>query len=455
MSFRVSSTLMQSALQQKISDAIDARRDAIVETGEAIMDTPELGFKEHRTADRVKRAFDELGLPHEDNLAITGVKAVLRGSRPGPTVAVMGELDALCLPNHPRADAETGAAHACGHNAQVAGMLGAAMGLVDAQVAGRLAGNIVFFAVPAEEYVEIDYRLGLVREGRTAFLTGKQELIRLGHFDDVDMAMMIHSTSPSVDEGTMGLAPSSNGFLAKSVRFLGRASHAGALPERGVNALNAAQLAISAVHAQRETFRDEDCVRVHPIITKGGDLVNIVPDDVCLETYVRARTTEAMLDAAGKFDRAMRGAAMAIGCRVEIETVPGNLPLRNDPQLADVFRESAGSVLDPKGYRDQPHMGGSTDAGDLSHLMPLLHPMMTGGCGAHHQLDWGIEDADLGYVAPAKTLALMAFDLLDDGAKKAKQVISAYTPALSKDAYLRQQADIFNTESFDGAPCEE
>ena len=129
---------------------------------------------------------------------------------------------------------------------------------------------MVFFGVPAEEFVEIDYRAKLVKDGQTSFLTGKQELIKLGHFDDVDMAVMIHSTSPDVNDGRMGISPSSNGFLAKTIRFLGKASHAGGLPERGVNALYAAQLALSAINAQRETFRDEDCVRVHPIITKAA-----------------------------------------------------------------------------------------------------------------------------------------------------------------------------------------
>jgi metal-dependent amidase/aminoacylase/carboxypeptidase family protein len=248
----------------------------------------------------------------------------------------------------------------------------------------------------------------------------------------------------------MGLAPSSNGFLAKNIRFLGKASHAGGSPERGVNALNAAQLALSAINAQRETFRDEDCVRVHPIITKGGDLVNIVPAEVCLETYVRARTPEAILDAAGKVDRALRGAAIAMGCRVEIETVPGNLPLRNDPLLAEIFRNRAGEVLGEEGYRDYAHSGGSTDAGDLSQLIPVLHPMMTGGSGAHHQTDWCIANFDAGYVSPAKTLALMALDLLLDDAQKAREVLSNYVPAMTKDEYLSRQKSIFREECFDG-----
>ena len=351
--------------------------------GETIMDAPELGFKEHQTADLVKSCFRRLSLPYDDSLAITGVRAVLNGSAPGPTIALMGELDALLVPDHPRACARTGAAHACGHNAQIAGMLGAAAGLVDSGVARELAGRIVFLAVPAEEYVEIEYRLGLVRRGLTRFLTGKQELIRLGIFDDIDMAEMIHTTGPDVHEGAAGLSPSSNGFIAKNIRFIGRAAHAGMAPERGINALNAAQLALNAIHAQRETFRDEACVRVHPIITKGGDLVNVVPSDVRMETYVRAKTPDALLN-----------------------------------------------------------------AGDLSQLIPVLHPMMTGACGSHHQTDWDIADKESGYVNPSRSMAMMAVALLSQDARRARHVLDNFTPGMSKAEYLDRQKSVFRTAVF-------
>ena len=113
----------------------------------------------------------------------------------GPTFALLGELDALVVAGHPVADPQTGAAHACGHNAQMAGLLGAAMGLLDARAFEHLAGRVVFFAVPAEEYGDVEWRVQQARAGRLEFLGGKPELLRLGHFDDVDLAMMIHTTS--------------------------------------------------------------------------------------------------------------------------------------------------------------------------------------------------------------------------------------------------------------------
>jgi amidohydrolase len=438
-------------LKRAVCEAIDRRSERIVGLGEAIMDQPELGFKEQQTARRVSEVFGELELEHQRELALTGVKARLKGKRKGPTLALMGELDALIVPDHPRADPATGAAHACGHNAQIAGLMGAAYGLAEAGITDELAGEIAFFAVPAEEYVEIEYRLQLVKEGKTTFLGGKSELVELGHFDDIDMAVMIHSSSPDHAEGSMGIASSSNGFLAKNVRFIGQAAHAGAAPEKGVNALNAATLGLSAINAQRETFRDQDCVRVHPIITKGGDLVNIIPAEVRMETYVRARTNAAIHDASHKVDRALKGAALALGCAVEIETVPGYLPLRNDPDLGRLFKENAGRIFGADQYRDYPHGGGSTDAGDLSQIMPVLHPAMTGASGTIHGPDWTIADYAAGYLAPAKTLAMMAIDLLYDDAAVARGIIETSKPNMSKEEYLAQQKSIFNRELFDGA----
>jgi len=216
-----------------------------------------------------------------------------------------------------------------------------------------------------------------------------------------------------------------------------------------VDALYAAQLALSVINAQRETFQDDDCVRVHSIITKGGDLVNIIPADVTMETYVRAKTADAILNAATKVDRSLRGAGIAMGCELEIETVPGNMPLRNDPVLADVFQANAESLFGAGSFREYGHGGGSTDAGDLSQFMPVLHPMMTGAAGTHHQTDWRIADPAAGYVAPAKTLAMMAVDLLTEDAAKAREVIDRFEPAMSRDEYLERQQSVFRIDVFD------
>ena len=185
--------LTKENLKQAICEAVDGRQAEIEKIGDQILKNPELGFKEFKTSRLVADVMESFDIPHETELAITGVKGVIRGKKPGPTVALMGELDSLLVSDHLHADPETGAAHACGHNAQIAGLMGAMMGLVDAGAMDELCGNIVIFAVPAEEYVEIEYRLNLKREGKLSFLGGKPELIQKGHFDEVDLAAMVHT----------------------------------------------------------------------------------------------------------------------------------------------------------------------------------------------------------------------------------------------------------------------
>ena len=283
-----------------------------------------MGYKEHKTAALVKAELEKLGIEPECSLAVTGVKGRMAGASSGVTVAVMGELDAVTCATNPDANPETGAAHACGHNAQIAAMLGAAMGL--SAVREYLDGDVCFFAVPAEEFVELSEREALVNEGKIKYLGGKQELIRLGEFDDVDMAMMVHAHGND-GEPMVAVDGGSLGFVAKTIEFYGKATH-GSTPYEGINALNAATLALACINAQRETFRDEDKVRIHPIITNGGELVNVVPANATIETYVRGASFEAIKDASMKVDRAVTGAAYAVGAKSEVKNFKGYLPLK-------------------------------------------------------------------------------------------------------------------------------
>ena len=167
----------KTEMKQKICVAIDASRADIEAYADSVFNEPELGFKEVKTAAKLAAQFDKLGISYETGLAITGIKARLKGGKPGPTVAILGELDAIGSPEHPHADPQTGAAHACGHHLQQSAMLSAAYGLAKSGVMKELAGDVVFFGVPAEEYVELAYRKKLIAEGKLHFLHGKGELI--------------------------------------------------------------------------------------------------------------------------------------------------------------------------------------------------------------------------------------------------------------------------------------
>ena len=430
---------------------MESHRDDIVEVGETIMRNPELGFKEFETAALVQRKFDEFELDYRAGLARTGVKARIDTGRPGPTLALIGELDALTVAGHPQENPETHAAHACGHNAQIAGLIGAAATLSDPAILRDLSGSIVLFAVPAEEYVEVEYRHGLVQDGELEFLGGKPELIARGEFDDVDLAMMIHTHSRPDENGMAAVTASNNGCVVKQIRYLGKAAHAGGAPHLGINALYAAHIGLAAINAVRETFRDDDAIRVHPIITRGGDLVNVIPADVTLETYVRGKTTDAIDAAAVKVDRALKAGALALGAEVEIITLPGYLPLVNDGDLAELFMANQRVVHGEPQVRRQEHRTGSTDMGDVSHIMPALHPSMAGAVGSNHAVDWAIADPQMAYLEPAKALAWMAADLLGNGAQEARRVLDNFQPRMSKSEYLEYQRGLNQVERYSGA----
>ena len=435
-------TVDRAALKRRVCAEIDRRRDDIFAIGDDIWRHPELGFKEHRTAGVAAEALRSLGLKPKEGIAITGVKAVASGAKPGPGVAVLGELDALGVPDHPECDPTTGAVHACGHNAQIAGMVGVAMGIVGSGVLEALAGRVVFIAVPAEEYVEVEYRNTLRQQGKLEFLGGKPEFIRLGEMDDVDIAMMTHLSSDPSD-GKVGVPVSSNGCIAKQIQYVGRAAHAGGAPHRGINALAAANIALAAINAQRETFRDEDCIRVHPIITRGGDIVNVIPADVRLETYVRGKTVEAIQEADRKVERALRAGAIALGAVAKVTTLPGYLPQVNDSNLADLIGANADALHGPGSYRRVGHRGGSTDMGDVEHIMPAVHPHHFGGGGTGHGRDYHIADREAAYLGPAKMMAMTVVDLLCDDAATGKDVIAKHKPLMTKEQYLAFMRSLF------------
>jgi amidohydrolase len=443
--------MTRAELKRRVDAAIDRRADEIIGLGEQIRRQPELGFKEVKTAKLVEERFGRLGLRPRTGLAFTGVRADVAGQRgPGPTFALIGELDALVVTGHPEADAATGAAHACGHNAQVAGLVGAAMGLHDAGAFAHLHGRVAFFAVPAEEGGDLEWRRAQREAGALELFGGKSELIRLGHFDDVDLAMMIHTTS-NPEDGKACVPLSNNGRVGKLARFVGRASHAGGAPHLGVNALYAAQIALAGINAVRETFRDDDSIRVHPILTHGGSQVNVIPGEARLETYVRGRALDAVLDANARVDRALRAGALALGATVEIDTLPGYLPLDCDRTMARVFKDNATALVGESGYKDAGHRAGSTDMGDLSQIMPVLHPYMGGARGTGHAADYAIVDKPLAYVTPAKALAAMVVDLLGDGAAGAREVLASARPRLTREAYLEVQRGLARREIYDGA----
>ena len=418
--------------------AIDARRDDILAFADSVAAEPELGFKEYKTAEKFASLLRGLGREPRTGVANTGVIDVFKGAKSELRVAVMGELDAILVADHPDADPMTGAVHACGHNAQLSAVAAIACALHDTGLMDELDGDVVLMGVPAEENVEITYRNKLREEGKLWFLSGKQEFIRLGEFDDIDVSVMQHSAvaAPGFKAGASSVC---NGFTVKLIHYKGKAAHAGAAPFEGVNALNAAMLGLMAVHAQRETFRDEDHIRVHPIITKGGDIVNIVPADVRLESYVRGSNTAAILEASEKVNRAFRSGADAVGAECEIIELPGYLPVIQCEELNALMYCELQSLVGDGVLNDCPGFGGgSTDLGDVSHLMPAIQSFFAGVEGGLHTKDFCLKDKDLAILTAAKAMLCLVIELLYDGAEVGKKIKKGFKPVLTREQYLRE-----------------
>ena len=425
-------------LKRMACEAIDARRDDIIAFADSVAAEPELGFKEFKTSGKFASLLESLGRTPRTGVARTGVVEEYKGASSGIRVAVMGELDAILVAEHPDADRQTGAVHACGHNAQLAAVAAIAYALHDTDLMENLDGDIVLMGVPAEEYVELTFRNKLREEGELWFLSGKQEFIRRGVFDDIDITVMQHS-APSLPGYKAGVTSVCTGFTGKLVNYKGKPAHAGAAPFEGVNALNAAMLGLMAVHAQRETFRDEDHIRVHPIITKGGDIVNVVPADVRIETYVRGSSTDAILNASEKVNRAFRAGGDAVGAECEIIELPGYLPTVQCDALNDLMYEELKALAgDEVMYVCPGFGGGSTDQGDVSHLLPSIQSFFTGVEGGLHATDYCLKDKDTAVLTAAKALLCLVVELLYDGAAQGKKVKEGFKPVFTKEEYLRK-----------------
>jgi len=380
----------------KVAEAVDRLADELERLSHRIHATPELAFKEEQAHAWLTEFLEKHGARVERGVGglPTAFRATIPGQRPGPTIAIMAEYDAL-----------PGIGHACGHNVIATAGCGAGAALAVALAPLPFAGQIQVIGTPAEEGG-----------------AGKVKLMDAGVFAGVDAAMMIHGRC-----STQVWRPSL-GIIKVKAEFFGQAAHASSWPWRGVNALNAVIALFNALDAMRQQLRPD--ARVHGIITRGGDQPNIIPEYTSADFYLRATTVEYCRELLRRFTAAAEGAAAATGCRVTVAHDPTvHEPLRPNATMAGLFAKNLELIDFPEDPDDGQAGYGSTDCGNVSQRLPTIHPYIRispDGVPGHSRefAEWARSPmARTGIVAGAKALALTAVDLLaSPGAlAKAKQ----------------------------------
>lgn len=424
---------------KRLIENVDKNRELVLAALDYVWKNPETGYREFKTSKYLEDRFEELGYDIVRAGDIPGFYTVLDTGKPGPEILIMGELDALKCVEHPERDPETDAVHCCGHAAQCAALLGVAAALKEKGALDGLSGRIRLCAVPAEELIEIEYRKELRDKGIIKYFGGKPEFMRRGYFDGVDIAFMIHTTSGTRFNVNIGGV----GCIAKQITYKGVSAHAGGSPWNGVNALYAATQGLNAANALRETFKEPDIIRFHPIITQGGTAVNAIPDTVKIESYVRGISFDAIKDANRRINQALAGAALSINANVDICDMPGYAPYKNCPNMIKVFKEACFAGIGEEAGESGVVSSGSTDMGDISCVMPMVHPYAPGAIGRSHGADYMIADPQRACVDSAKVQLAMIHILLSDNASRACQIKADFKPMFSSiKEYLQYLDDI-------------
>ncbi|ADU32397.1 M20 family metallopeptidase [Evansella cellulosilytica] len=368
-----------------ITKTIEALRDDFFHISQFIGNNPELGNEEFKAAQILT---DEL-IKHEFDITMNVVNqptafiAVYDSGLPGPHIGFMSEYDAL---------PEVG--HACGHN--LIGTMGVAAGIALSKVIHQTGGKISVFGTPAEET-------------RGAKVTMAEE----GIFNDLDVAMMSHPSSSYVKSGT------SLAMDAIQFAFHGRAAHAAAAPQEGINALDAVIQTFNGINALRQHVTSD--VRIHGIIPEGGKAANVVPDYAVAQFYVRANTRATLNDVAQKVIQCAKGAELATGAKLTVSNYEFSYDdMVTNEALSECFTRNLISLGVGQEEIVTPSGSGSLDMGNVSHCVPSIHPFIKISeapiiAHTHEFREAALSKSGFeGMLLAAKTMALTGFDVLTD-----------------------------------------
>ena len=381
--------LTKTKLKAEIIRQVEKQRQKLIKLSLKIHANPELAFKEEKASSWLTNYLAKNGFQIESGIGglSTAFKASYGTSR--PVVALLAEYDAL---------PEVG--HACGHNIIAASAVGAAV--ASKCIVDNGDGTIVVFGTPAEE-----------------LFGGKALMVEAGVFDGVDVAMIVH---PGVRNAAI---TESLACIELDIQFFGKASHAAAHPERGINALDAMILAFNAVNSLRQHVKDR--ARIHGIITHGGEAANIVPAYSAAIFLVRASDNAYLGELKQKVLKCFEGASVATGARLDYKWGEAvYAPMKNNLALARLFAQNLES-LGRKVESFESRFGfGSTDMGNVSQIIPAIHPSIAiiSPDVLLHSPDFALaaasEPGHEGILDAAKALAMTVADILTEPRSLAK-----------------------------------
>jgi amidohydrolase len=371
------------ALEKQILETIDHHREELVKVSRTLHADPETAYNEHRASALLSQKLEEYGYQVQRKVANLDTAFVgTAGLTSGPTVAVLAEYDAL-----------PGLGHACGHNLIATAALGA--GLALRQVIDKLPGRVAVYGTPVEEGGG-----------------GKVVMVNRGAFKGVDAALMFHPATSNRVEG------SSLASTRVNVIFHGRASHAAAAPDKGINALDGIIQTFNGVNALRQHLRDD--ARVMGVITNGGKAANIVPDYASAQFSIRASDRKYADEVLEKFRRCAEGASLASGARLEFNVLESSRydNLVSNAVMNQIFSEKLRKLGLPLADASGEEGLGSTDMGNVSQVVPAIHPFLAiapAGISAHTEEFCKAAGSDEGQRAmlnAARAMALTVLELL-------------------------------------------
>ena len=324
-------------LKLKVKDNVESQRQRLIQLSLSIHDNPESGFKEEKASAWLTSYLEDSGFHVERGIA--GLATAFRATyvQGSPRIALLAEYDAL-----PKIG------HGCGHNIIAASAVGA--GVASKCIIDQLGGSVVVLGTPAEEV-----------------FGGKIDMVKEGIFKEIDVAMLVHPNTRNM--------PTEEALACSSleVEFFGRAAHAAGQPHRGINALDAMILAFTSINSLRQHIRGD--ARIHGIITDGGEAPNIVPAHSAAVFLVSAMDDDYLAELKNKVLNCFTGASIATGARLEYRWKDKTYaPIKNNMTLAELFKQNLES-LGRQVEAFDPRFGmGSTDMGNVSQVVPSIHP---------------------------------------------------------------------------------